>query len=47
MKCKLCKHWKNESEGVDDDNAYGWCDRCQSGSYGSDPLCEDFERKEL
>lgn len=47
MKCKSCKHWKNESEGIDDENAFGWCNKCEWGSYGSDPLCEDFERKEL
>ena len=45
MECKYCKHFKKESKDVDDDNAFGWCDKCEWGSYGSDPICVDFEHK--
>lgn len=46
LACKNCKYWHKESDDVDDDAAFGVCDITEFGSYGSDPICVDFEEKE-
>lgn len=44
--CKNCRHWHKTDSDVDDDNAYGGCDLHDWGSYGSDPMCADFDERE-
>lgn len=45
MKCMHCERWRNESPGIPDEDAYGWCEICEWGCYGSDLSCNDFEMK--
>lgn len=46
--CRYCKHWHktNDCSDVEDENAYGNCDTNEWGSYGSDPMCVDFDERE-
>ena len=43
--CKNCRHWHKDKCCIDvkDDNAWGNCDIIDCGSYGSDPMCVEFE----
>ena len=44
--CKNCRHWHAYHPDVSDDNTFGSCDINEWGSYGSDPMCVEFEEKE-
>jgi len=48
LACKNCKHWTKDKDSCDvkDEDAWGSCDIIECGSYGSDPMCVEFEEKE-
>ena len=46
--CCHCKHWHKDEDSSDvaDEDAFGACPFVEQGTYGSDPMCLNFEEKE-
>lgn len=45
--CKNCEHWTKDKDSSDvmDDAAFGNCTENEWGSYGSDPMCMNFDER--